>query len=215
CLNRRTRAVKNFSTYPLRFVLPQKITSNQRDACDCAWVYMLGYGGGLVCGDGVNLRCHLEAGASAALTTLGSTRVYKRKRGRSVGALGGSRQTLHCVVEKGALVAVLPDPVICFADAEHTQFQEFHLKRGASLVLCDWLSSGRMERGEVWSFNRFESRNALYVDGELVLLDPLLLSDEGASAIDGQSVRKRMQGFHAIGMVIVMGPLLGHLRESL
>lgn len=38
------------------------------------------------------------------------------------------------------------------------------LKRGASLVLVDWLTSGRMSRGEEWEFSRLESRNEVILE---------------------------------------------------
>lgn len=37
------------------------------------------------------------------------------------------------------------------------------LEEGSSLVLVDWLTSGRMSRGEGWDFARFESRNQVMV----------------------------------------------------
>lgn len=37
------------------------------------------------------------------------------------------------------------------------------LEQGASLVLVDWLTSGRMSRGEGWDFTRLESRNEVMV----------------------------------------------------
>lgn len=37
------------------------------------------------------------------------------------------------------------------------------LEQGSSLVLVDWLTCGRMSRGEGWDFARFESRNEVMV----------------------------------------------------
>lgn len=45
----------------------------------------------------------------------------------------------------------------------HAQHQRFLLEQGSSLVLVDWLTSGRMSRGEGWEFNRLESRNEVMV----------------------------------------------------
>ena len=42
----------------------------------------------------------------------------------------------------------LPDPVICFASSTYRQTQRFDLAESASLVLLDWMSSGRRESGE-------------------------------------------------------------------
>ncbi|CAN0333704.1 unnamed protein product, partial [Ectocarpus sp. 8 AP-2014] len=43
------------------------------------------------------------------------------------------------------------------------QHQRFLLEHDSSLVLVDWLTSGRMSRGEGWAFNRLESRNEVMV----------------------------------------------------
>lgn len=52
------------------------------------------------------------------------------------------------------------------------QHQRFLLERGSSLVLVDWLTSGRMSRGEGWTFSRLESRNEVMVQvGKGELLD--------------------------------------------
>lgn len=44
------------------------------------------------------------------------------------------------------------------------QHQQFQLSRGSSLILVDWLTSGRMSRGEGWNFHYLESRNEVMVE---------------------------------------------------
>ncbi|CAM9958409.1 unnamed protein product, partial [Ectocarpus sp. 13 AM-2016] len=113
--------------------------------------YTLGYGGGAVCGDEVTITCHVEENSTAALTTQGSTKIHR------------ASQTLLSRVARAALLVVVPDPVTCFENSSFRQHQRFLLDHGSSLVLVDWLTSGRMSRGEGWAFNRLESRNEVMV----------------------------------------------------
>lgn len=74
-------------------------------------------------------------------------------------------------LDPGSLFALLPDPVTPFARSKYAQKQTFHLTGDASLVLVDWMTSGRKEREEVWGFTSFETANSVYKDGKPVLLD--------------------------------------------
>lgn len=71
----------------------------------------------------------------------------------------------------GSLFALLPDPVTPFARSQYVQKQTFHLEKDASLVLVDWMTSGRRQRDEVWGFSAFDTANRVYQDGKPVLLD--------------------------------------------
>ena len=77
----------------------------------------------------------------------------------------GCRQTLNLSVAEGGLAVVMPDPIVCFNDAQFTQRQRFDLDPSAGLVLVDTLSSGRRARGERWAMHHYESRNDIYVNG--------------------------------------------------
>lgn len=76
----------------------------------------------------------------------------------------------QCSVESGGLLALLPDSVVCFATARYSQVQRFNLAPDASLVLVDWLTSGRIARGEVWNFEYFKSTNHVYIQEDTPLL---------------------------------------------
>ncbi|KAG5184469.1 urease accessory protein UreD [Tribonema minus] len=187
--------------------------------------YVIGYGGGLLAKDRVSVECVLDTGATVAITTQSTTKVYKQQKvapiavsasGSGNGASSKAEeppwcgQTMYCTISTGALLALVPDPVTCFKAANYRQVQEFRVAAGGSLVLCDWLTSGRMERGEVWDFERFESHNAIYVDDSLVVLDPLVLQD----GIQG-TVKQRMRGMHAVGMAVFIGPQVADMVAQL
>ena len=129
---------------PLKLLLPK----NHGVGC---WVYVATLGGGLVDGDAIALSVEVERGGCALLGTQASTKVYRSP--------GGTTQTLHARVASGALLAVLPDPVSCFAGARYAQDLRIDLHDAtATLVLVDALTCGRAARGERWAFARYASR---------------------------------------------------------
>ena len=115
-----------------------------------SWVYAATYGGGIVGGDAIALNVHVEHDARAVLTTQASTKVYRSLRPAS--------QHLNAAIEDDALLVVAPDPVVCFEGADFSQVQEFDLAPRASLVLIDWITSGRHATGERWAFRRYSNR---------------------------------------------------------
>ncbi|KAH0985108.1 hypothetical protein GBA52_012285 [Prunus armeniaca] len=46
-------------------------------------------------------------------------------------------------MESDALLAVIPDPVTCFSTARYSQKQVFRVVSNSSLVIVDWITSGR------------------------------------------------------------------------
>lgn len=128
-------------------------------------MYILGYGGGLVSGDSVDLDVDVGSGCSLLILTQGSTKVFKTRNSRptqgvSTAALprtpeqrageggGGemvTRQTFRFLIRKNATLVLLPDPVTCFASARYDQTQRFDLRdrNTSSLIMLDWITPGR------------------------------------------------------------------------
>ena len=179
-----TRAV---ATSPLRLLTP-------RNHGRGAWVYTATYGGGLVDGDAIQLDISVGTDAVAMLSTQAATKVYRSTRETS--------SDLDAVVSSGALLAILPDPLVCFASATYRQVQRVHMHPGASLVFIDWLSSGRRASGERWLFDSYASRLEIFEDGRLVILDALTL--DAASG----NIGDRMGRFNVLCTIVLIGPLL-------
>lgn len=177
-----TRAI---ASSPLRLLTP-------RNHGSAAWVYLATYGGGLVDGDAVRLGVSVGPDAMAMLSTQASTKVYRSTRGTSL--------ELDAAVAPGGLLAVLPDPVVCFTASTYRQTQRVELGAGAGLVLVDWLSSGRRAAGERWRFDRYASRLAVHQDGRLVMLDALSLDPaEG-------NLERRLGRFNVVCLIAIVGP---------
>ena len=172
---------------------PAKLISTKGRGETC-WVYSATLGGGLVGGDEIQTRADVAAGARALLTTQASTKVYR--------SLRPSRQTLSATVDEQALLAVVPDPVVCFAGADFTQAQRYDLHADASLVMVDWMTSGRHAVGERWAFSRYASRFDIRRSSQPIFFDALVLEP------DVISVAERMGRFEVLLTAIISGPLV-------
>jgi urease accessory protein len=172
---------------------PAKLISSNGRGTAC-WVYAATLGGGYVGGDEIDLRADVSAGARALLTTQASTKVYR--------SLRPSRQSLTVTAAAGSLLAVVPDPVVCFAHADFTQSQRYNLDPDASLVMVDWMTSGRHATGERWAFSRYESRIEMKRGSQRIFLDRLVLEH------DIEPVAARLARFNVLLTAVISGPLV-------
>ena len=176
-----------FAASPLRLLTP-------RNHGHAAWAYTSSLGGGFVDGDRVRLEVRVGAGASALVGTQGATRIYRSSR--------GCRSEVSAEVGPGALLALLPDPTVCFARARHEQETEVQLAPGGSLVLFEAIGAGRS--GERWAFARYASR--LRVSSATgTIIDEALLLDPAHGALP-----ERFGRFDALATLLLAGPGLPH-----
>ena len=183
-----------FAASPVRVLTP-------RNHGSFAWVFLANFGGGLVDGDRIAVEVDVGEGASALLGTQASTKVYRSARGCS--------QDLRArVADRGAL-AILPDPVVCFAGARYSQKIDIALAPGGSLVLLDGYTCGRSARGERWQFTRYASRTRVTRGGLCAALDTTRLDAEAGP------IAERMGRFDVLLTLLAIGPRVAQLRESL
>ncbi|EXC24807.1 Urease accessory protein UreD [Morus notabilis] len=197
----KSTVTRCYSKYPLKFIVPKKLGNSKTDA---VWIYTLTYGGGIVSGDSISCDFTIGDGCTTVLTTQASTKVYK--------SLGSkcSVQVLEARVGNNALLAVIPDPVTCFSTARYTQKQVFRMLSDASLIVVDWVTSGRHESGEKWDFDLYKSTNHIFLeDNEPLLLDTVLL-EKGSMP----SIVERMQEYQVVAMVIFWGPKMKHIQNQ-
>ncbi|KAG8364576.1 hypothetical protein BUALT_Bualt18G0011700 [Buddleja alternifolia] len=191
-----------FSKYPFKFIVPNKVGPSQTDA---VWIYTITYGGGIVSGDSIEFDIKVRDGCTAVLTTQSSTKVYK-----SIGSKC-SQQVLEASVGRDALLVVIPDPVTCFSTAKYSQVQIFNVVPQSSLLLVDWITSGRHERGEKWAFAHYKSTNRILLDGDEPLFFDTVLLEQGSHG----SISDRMHDYQAIAMITLLGPKLRLIQNQI
>ena len=194
-VGQRSVADQVFATSPLRLLTP-------RNHGRAAWIYMSTFGGGLVDGDRIHLDVEVSEGAAAFLATQASTKVYR--------SCCGTTSDTAARVGPGALLVVLPDPVVCFASAKYRQVQRFDVDADGSLVLVDWITSGRHTTGERWQFASYESALIVSVGGKCVIHDAIALRQN-----DGD-VATRLGRFNVLATVAIVGrDLASHAADAI
>jgi urease accessory protein len=183
-----------YATSPLRILTPK----NHGDA---AWLFLSSFGGGLVDGDHLDVEVEVARGASAFLGTQASTKVYRSPHGCS--------QRLRARVDGEAALAVVPDPVVCFAGARYEQHIDIALDPTASLVLLDGYTSGRSARGERWAFSRYASRTTLSRGGVPAVIDATLLDPRHGP------LAERMGRFDVVLSLLALGPRFAPVRAAM
>lgn len=188
----RSVITRALATSPLRLVL-------NKNRAPSAWVVTSTLGGGLVDGDRIALEARALGGSALAVLTQASTKVYR----------GQSAQRTVGHVEDGALLAILPDPVACFAGSRFEQETRVRLDDGGSTLILDAFTSGRAAHGDVWAMRSLASRVVIERDGRPAVWDATRL-DEAEGSIAG-----RMGGFGAFGALFALGPRVAAVRDAI
>ena len=155
---------------------------------------------------GSTSRSTSKRGRLALLGTQASTKVYRSPAG-SPGA--GCAQRLCARVDEGALLAVIPDPVVCFADARYEQAVDVALAPSASLFLLDGYTCGRAARGERWAFAGYASRTRIDRGGARSVIDAVRLDPRHGALAD------RMGRFDVFLSLLAIGPRFAPVREAM
>jgi urease accessory protein len=177
-----TRAV---ARSPLQLLVP-------RNHGHAVWAFLSSHGGGLVDGDEVAFSVEVGAGAAALLTTQASTKVYRSPR--------GCKQSVTATVGEGGVLVVLPDPIACFAGAQLDQSLSIRLGDGASVVLVDATTAGRVAHGERWAFARYRSVLSVARGDRTLVHDAIELDPRHGP------LAARLGKYDALATVIAIGP---------
>lgn len=162
------------------------------------WLYSSSFGGGMVSGDSTRLEATIGDGSRCFLGTQASTKIYKTLLGR------GCRHQMTARVGAGSLFVLAPDPVQCFSMSDYQQHQRFDIASSAGLVLVDCCQAGRVACGERWDLTRYASRNEVWIDGRLAVMDSILL-DPSVGPLDAAH---RLGRYNCVGMILVLGEMV-------
>ena len=153
-----SRLTENRFTQPFR-------TLNPANSGEYVQVYLSNYGGGFVQGDSISCDVHVGPEAHAYLGTQANTRVYSPDSERPCAQhLDGS------VGDKGSLI-IWPDPLVLHADSSFTQTQTWRLSSSSRLILLDIIGPGRMNDGELFSYEELQTDVRITVDDRPFITD--------------------------------------------
>lgn len=114
-------------------------------------------------------------------------------------------QRMEFTISSNGALFLLPDPVTCFRSASYNQNQTFHIAKNASLIVLDWVTSGRKSLGEDWVLSRYYSVNELIIEGKRAAKDVMLLEDKDS---DLRRLAKRLSPYSCYATLILRGPLV-------
>lgn len=130
---------------------------------------------GIFDGDCIEVDVCAEAGASLVVTTPSASRVYRSRSGQA------ARVRQHFTAKAGAMLEFFPEPFIPQSGAVYHQQTELHAEAGAQMLFFDWLSPGRVARGEVFQYRELLWDMDVRYGGELSARERYRLSPEDAS----------------------------------
>lgn len=195
--------------YPLKLISPSPSVEHKS-----VLVFLLSYGGGLVGGDSVNLYIAVKSGSKLSLVTQGHTKIFKSPTPDVL-----TSQTLHVQVEDGAALCLLPDPVQPFEDSVYFQKQMFTVGAASSLCFLDWVTQGRVARGEDWGFVRWKGCNEVWLRGagtggksRLLVRDTVELSGPDSMML-GRPLRETMHKLGVFGTLITRGERMDRVGD--
>jgi urease accessory protein len=120
------------------------------DDSGAAYTVLLNPSGGLVGGDRLQIQARLGPDCHVLISTPSANRVY-----RSTDAVAVQSVQIH--VGAGARLEWVPDLTIPFHRSRFQQQISVTHEPGATVLCWDALASGRVARGERWSFSSFEN----------------------------------------------------------
>jgi urease accessory protein UreH len=215
------------------------------------------YGGGMAGGDSAVIDISVTAGAVLHVTSQGTNRVYKTKQQQQqqqrpvVSATANTAEVeddevtrLETTVRCGpdATCWMIPDPTQLQRNARYRQTISYELDvTSHNFIAIDWVSAGRLTRGERWDFTSCQLRTTVSIittTGNAVDDDTTkgtTAAAEGRSAkttttttkpvfVDAQDLRPGFSGmdyagnvqFHAFGTVVLYRPdetILARFRQ--
>jgi urease accessory protein len=155
----RTVLSESFSRMPMQAFPPF-----YPDETGCAYAYLVNPTGGLVGGDRIEIKIELQEHAHAFITTPSATKIY-----RSLGPF--AYQEIRVALKKQAIFEYIPQYIIPFAKSRYFQKTKIFMEKNSTVLFLDFLTTGRLARGEHLQFEEYRSYWEVEYCGELILTD--------------------------------------------
>ncbi|MFJ7198689.1 MULTISPECIES: urease accessory protein UreD [unclassified Streptomyces] len=163
----RTELVERYQKTPLQIMRPLWIDPAMPGM---SYVYLMATGGGIAQADRYRMDFRCGPGTEVHLTTQAATKVFRMEHDYA-------SQRVHLTVDEGAYVEYLPDPLIPFRGSRFYQRTEVTVAPGATAVVGDTLTAGRLARGERHDYRVLATDLRIArPDGTVLAIDTLRLA---------------------------------------
>jgi urease accessory protein len=152
---------------------PLKVVRAFELADGASLVHVHNVSGGILGGDKLELTVQVGAHARAQLTTTSATRLYRRSAHKAISTL-----TTQFTVSSGALLEVLPDPLIPFAHSAYEQLTRIDLADDAGLFLWETVAPGRAARGELFAYDSLTLKLDIFACQQPIALEHIRLEPQ-------------------------------------
>jgi urease accessory protein len=133
-----------------------------------AFVYAQNPTGGIFGGDRLTIEVAAGAGTEVHLTSTAATKAYRSES-------GDAHESVELSVDRDAYLEYLPEPLIPQAGSKLRQHVTVDLEDGASFLMADVVSGGRIARGELFAFDKLERRTVVRRNRSEIAVDALSL----------------------------------------
>ncbi|WP_405901125.1 urease accessory protein UreD [Streptomyces sp. NBC_00727] len=163
----RTELVGRYQKTPLQIMRPLWIDPAQPGM---SYVYLMATGGGIAQADRYRMDFRCGPDTQVHLTTQAATKIFRMEHDYA-------SQRVHLTADAGSYVEYLPDPLIPFQDARFYQSTEVTVAPGATVLVGDTLTAGRLARGERHTYRTLATDLRIRrPDGTLLAIDTLRLT---------------------------------------
>jgi urease accessory protein len=128
-------------------------------------------------GDRIESVVTVGQGACLALSVPSSSRVFRTRSGKP--AVCHQR----FAIEEGGFLEWNPEAFIPHAGARYVQKTEVDIEPGAGLLFIDWISPGRVARGEIFQYEKLRFEFDLRLAGRLLARERYEMSGAGLEGI--------------------------------
>ncbi|ALA66683.1 urease accessory protein UreD [Corynebacterium lactis] len=120
-------------------------------------IYIRATGGGLAQGDRNDVEISVCAGAHAVVTSQAATRIHSMDHGYA-------SQDTELIVDSGGVLEYLPDPIIPSRDCRFKQRTTVRANKGATAIIGDCFTAGRVAHGEMHDAAEIDLRTELHME---------------------------------------------------
>jgi urease accessory protein len=168
------------------------------DDTGSAYTLLVNPSGGLIGGDHLSIDLSVGSKAHALISTPSANRVYRSPSKDAV-------QDVRMRVGRGGLLEWMPEHTIPYAGSRFRQTIDVKLAAGATLILWDAIASGRIARGERWTFATLENQIRITTASGAAVSEHYLLSPDDKKEGIGLA-----GAWDYVGSLFVIGDAIDH-----